>query len=65
VLTAVFPLVDTAADAALGSVGTRTIDPGRAAAWTAVELSLGGEDEHTTLGSCTGIPITKLKIPMN
>ncbi|KDR11550.1 hypothetical protein L798_14110 [Zootermopsis nevadensis] len=31
------------------------IEPGRAAAWTAVELSPGGDDEHTMPGSCTGI----------
>lgn len=55
----VLPLVD-AADAVVRSAGTRMIEPGRAAAWTAAELSPGGEDEHITPGSCTGIPVTKL-----
>jgi hypothetical protein len=55
----VLPLVD-ATDVVLTSVGTRMIEPGRAAAWTAAELSPGGEEEDATPGSCTGIPVTKL-----
>lgn len=49
VLTAVLPLL-TEVDAGLGSTGTRTIEPGRAAACTAAEFSPGG-DEHVTPGS--------------
>lgn len=58
-LTVVLPLVGAVATV-LRSVGTRMIEPGRAAAWTAAELSPSGEDAHTAPGSCTGIPVTKL-----